>query len=116
VVGNLLNNAVKYTPSGGRVILRACVEGSDLRVDVCDNGPGVPATDLPHVFEAFFRAGKTARETPGTGLGLSIASSIVQAHGGRIWTESKEGEGATFSFCIPLWSGEAEAVTPPAEA
>jgi signal transduction histidine kinase len=105
VIGNLLDNAVKFTPAGGRVVLRACVREDDLCVEVSDNGPGIPAADLPHVFEAFFRVRQTAQEIPGTGLGLSIASSIVEAHNGRIWAESTEGEGATFSFCIPLCKG-----------
>jgi len=106
VVGNLLDNAIKYAPRGGKVVLQSHVEGDSLQVDVADNGPGIPPADLRRVFEKFFRSRRVDHEVPGTGLGLSIARSIVQAHSGRIWAESTPGEGTTFSFSIPLWVDE----------
>lgn len=106
VVGNFLDNAIKYSPAGGRVVLRAYVEAEDICVEVTDEGPGIPPASLPHIFEKFYhRDIQCGSQKPGTGLGLSIARSIVQAHGGRIWAKSKEGEGSTFSFSVPRWQG-----------
>jgi len=102
VVNNLLDNAIKYTPSGSQVTLRAYVAGEQIRVDISDQGPGIATVDLPHLFEKFYRARKSESGPRGTGLGLSIAHSIVTAHGGRIWAESPEGQGATFSFTLPV--------------
>lgn len=106
VVRNLLDNAIKYAPPGGNVVLRAYSQKDALQVDVVDDGPGIPAADQLHVFEKFYRARKDAQGISGTGLGLSIARSIVLAHHGNIWVEGREGEGATFSFCIPVWGGQ----------
>lgn len=103
VVNNLLENAIKFTPGGGEVLLRAWAQPDGLRVEVCDSGPGIPPADLPRVFEKFYRARQGNAEVPGTGLGLSIAQSIVQAHGGRIWAGNNAGRGATLSFVLPLW-------------
>lgn len=97
VLGNILENALKFTPNGGAVILRAAPEGEAIRLSVSDSGPGMDAADLPHVFERFW---KTQRAGGGTGLGLYIAREIVLAHGGRIWAESSPGRGATFSFTL----------------
>jgi two-component system phosphate regulon sensor histidine kinase PhoR len=103
IVNNLLDNAIKYTPSGSEVALRAGVVGNEIRVDVADQGTGIAADDLPHLFEKFYRARRSGSGPRGTGLGLSIARSIIAAHGGRIWAESTEGQGATFSFALPVW-------------
>lgn len=105
VVGNLLDNAIKYTPPQGEIRLRVRVEGDHLRLDLEDSGPGISPADLPRVFEKFYRAHADA--APGTGLGLSIARSIVQAHGGQIWAENREGKGAVFSVLLPIWKGKA---------
>ena len=105
VVGNLLDNAIKYTPPHGEIRLRLYQEREYLRMDVEDNGPGIPAADLPRVFEKFYRA--QADGAPGTGLGLSIARSIVQAHGGQIWAENRPGKGAIFAVLLPVWKPEA---------
>jgi two-component system phosphate regulon sensor histidine kinase PhoR len=107
VVENLLDNALKYTPKGSRIQLAARVlNDDDVVVSLGDNGPGIPAEDLPHLFERFYRVDKgRSRETGGTGLGLSIVKHIVQLHGGRVWVESELGQGTTFSFSVPLCAG-----------
>ena len=101
VLINLLHNAVKFTPDGGEVTLSAKAEGDNVVVSVSDTGIGIPADDLPHVFERFYKADK-ARSGEGTGLGLAIAKHVIQAHGGKIWVESKPGKGSTFAFSLPL--------------
>jgi two-component system phosphate regulon sensor histidine kinase PhoR len=103
VLVNLLHNAVKFTPSGGSITLSAKADDGNLVVAVSDTGVGIPEDDLPRVFERFYKADR-ARAGGGTGLGLAIAKHVVEAHGGRIWVESVEGRGATFSFSIPLAS------------
>jgi signal transduction histidine kinase len=105
VVSNLLGNATKFTPPGGRIKVAASSEGHEVRVSVTDSGPGIPGEDLPRVFDAYWQAQKTA--SLGCGLGLKIARAIVQSHGGRMWAESPPGAGATFSFTVPV-PGSAE--------
>ncbi len=100
VLINLLHNAIKFTPAGGRIIVSAESEGESVVVTVEDTGVGIPAEDLPHVFARFYKADK-ARSSEGTGLGLAIAKHIIQAHGGKIWARSEEGRGSTFSFRLP---------------
>jgi two-component system phosphate regulon sensor histidine kinase PhoR len=104
VITNLVHNAIKFTPSGGRVSISACSEGSEVVIAVRDTGIGIASEDLPRIFERFFKADR-ARATGGTGLGLAIAKHIVQVHGGRIWLESALGQGSTFYFTIPQASG-----------
>jgi signal transduction histidine kinase len=101
---NLVANAVQYTPQGGEVFLSLEKIGEQARVIIRDTGPGIPAEDLPHIFERFYRAEKsrTRRETTGFGLGLSIANWIVERHGGRIEVNSQEGKGTTFAIWLPL--------------
>ncbi len=103
VLVNLVHNAIKFTPPGGKVDISARTEGDGLAISVSDTGVGIPEDDLPRVFERFYKADK-ARAGGGTGLGLAIAKHVVEAHGGRIWVESVEGRGATFSFSLPLSS------------
>jgi two-component system phosphate regulon sensor histidine kinase PhoR len=98
---NLLENAIKYTPSGGRVTVRACSQQSEVIISVIDNGPGISEQDLPRVFEKFFRA-REHQHHVGTGLGLAIVRSIVDRHHGRVWAESKANQGSTFSVALPL--------------
>lgn len=109
VLTNLLDNAVKYSYPGGQVRIAGRrspeprADGGDILFTVADNGPGIAAADLPRVFERFFKADR-ARERGGgvgAGLGLAIARHLVEAHGGRIWATSVEGQGATFHFTLP---------------
>jgi len=99
VLSNLVGNALKYTPENGTIVVRATANSDELTVAVSDTGPGIKAEELPHVFDRYFRAKQARAE--GTGLGLAIAKGIVEGHGGRIWVESKLGEGSTFFFSIP---------------
>ena len=103
VLSNLVENAVKFTPSGGEV--HVDVERHDrwLEIRVVDRGIGMASEDIPHVFERFYKADRS-QDQGGTGLGLAIAKHIVQSHGGRIWVDSREGEGSTFAFTIPAAS------------
>jgi signal transduction histidine kinase len=99
---NLVSNAVKYTPTGGSVTVRAWSEDNQIKVEVSDTGIGIPKEALPRIFDEFYRA-KNAKaiEMEGTGLGLSIARDVVEQHGGQISVESVEGEGSTFSVTLP---------------
>jgi two-component system phosphate regulon sensor histidine kinase PhoR len=101
VVTNLVHNAIKFTPSGGEVTVSAAAGEGEVVVSVHDTGVGIPADDLPRIFERFYKADH-ARSGGGTGLGLAIAKHIVQGHGGRIWAESIEGRGSTFYFSLPV--------------
>jgi len=101
---NLVANAIQYTPQGGEVFLSLEKIGEQARIICRDTGPGIPAEDLPHIFERFYRAEKsrTRGRTTGFGLGLSIANWIVERHGGRIEVDSKEGQGTTFAIWLPV--------------
>jgi two-component system phosphate regulon sensor histidine kinase PhoR len=101
VLINLLHNAIKFTPSQGTISVSAKVEGNNVVVAVGDTGVGIPADDLPRIFERFFKADK-ARAGGGTGLGLAISKHLVEAHSGKIWAESIEGQGSTFTFTLPI--------------
>ncbi|WP_303677851.1 ATP-binding protein [Dehalococcoides mccartyi] len=101
VLVNLVHNAIKFTPKGGRIKIGARTQGQTLVIYVSDSGIGIPEEDLTRVFERFYKVDK-ARSSGGTGLGLAISKHIVQAHGGTIWAESVYGKGATFSFGLPL--------------
>jgi signal transduction histidine kinase/CheY-like chemotaxis protein len=105
VVLNLLSNAVKFTPDGGRVDVRAAIQGQDLVVTVADTGVGVAAEDRQRIFDSF-QQGARPSEAEGTGLGLTLSKRIVELHGGRIWVESEVGNGSTFGFALPAGSVE----------
>jgi len=101
-LGNLIHNAIKFTPNEGRIAVRARALEADVLIEVADSGPGIAPDDLSRVFERFFRADRS-RAGGGTGLGLAIARHVVEAHGGRIWAESegRPGHGAVFRFTLP---------------
>ena len=106
VVLNMLSNAVKFTPEGGRVGVRASIRGQDLVVEVTDTGPGVPAEDRQRIFDAFQQGARHPEQTEGTGLGLTLSKRILELHGGRIWVESEAGQGSTFGIALPVGSSE----------
>lgn len=115
VMGNLLSNALRYVPRGGRITVQVMDQGEAVIVAVADDGPGAPAEDLPRLFERFWRGDPARRRaTGGSGLGLSIARHIVEAHGGRIWAEATvrqsahdkaTGGGLTITFSLPVTRG-----------
>lgn len=98
---NYLNNAAKYTQQGGHVTVRAFKDETSLRIEVIDNGPGIPPDAQPRLFERFYRAPQT-ENIRGTGLGLAIVKSVAEAHGGVVYVHSKEGQGSTFGMTLPL--------------
>ncbi|MCS7286253.1 MAG: ATP-binding protein [Anaerolineae bacterium] len=107
ILDNLVDNAIRYTPDGGRITVSIGIreEGGRLwgAIEVADNGIGIPEEELPHIFERFFRGeGAQAKQIPGTGLGLAIAKELVDLHRGKITVKSKLGEGSTFTVMLPL--------------
>lgn len=116
VLQNLLDNAVQYTPEGGRITVRARVAEGAVEITVSDTGIGIPQADQERIFERFYRVDAArSREVGGTGLGLSIAKHIVEAHGGRIRVESIVGAGSHFHFTIPLATPAEDASRPAAK-
>jgi two-component system, OmpR family, sensor histidine kinase KdpD len=103
-LSNLIENAAKYAQAGTRITVRVREVGDEVLVSVADQGPGIPSSDLPHVFDRGRRLANDS-ERPGAGLGLSIVRALVNAHGGRIWAESTE-QGATISFTLPRRAGD----------
>lgn len=101
VLTNLLGNAIKFTQEGGEIELTALEAGGEVTFSVRDNGPGIAAPDVDHIFDRFWQAQRKGREGLGLGLGLAIVRGIVQAHGGRTWAESEIGAGTTISFTLP---------------
>ena len=99
MLANLLGNAIKYTPEGGSVTLRATHAQGVCTISVVDSGAGIAEQDLPPVFERFWQA---AGARNGSGLGLFIAKRVVEAHGGNLWVESQPGAGSTFAFTLPV--------------
>jgi two-component system phosphate regulon sensor histidine kinase PhoR len=105
VLQNLLDNAVQYTPLGGKIDVKARFDGKEVVFTVTDTGIGIPESDLERIFERFYRVDAArSREAGGTGLGLAIARHIVDAHSGRIWVESAIGQGSRFHFSVPIAS------------
>ena len=105
VIGNLLSNAIKYSPQGGIIELMAEASDGTVRVEVRDEGIGIPAPQQPQIFTKFFRGDAAASGIPGTGLGLAVSRDIVESHGGRIGFTSAAGEGATFFIELPSGNG-----------
>jgi len=103
VLLNLLSNAIKFTPEGGRVDVSATLAGDVAEVSVTDTGVGIAAEDHEAVFEEFRQVGTDyAKKHEGTGLGLTLSRRFVELHGGRIWVKSELGQGATFTFTLPV--------------
>ena len=102
VVDNLLGNSLRYTPNGGKISISARDENEQIILQVSDNGYGIPAVERPHIFEKFYRASNVVENISGSGLGLAIVKSIVENHNGRIWVDSVEGEGSTFTVVLPI--------------
>lgn len=112
VFRHLVENAARYTPAGERICLTSRRHGSHLEFSVEDNGPGIDASDLPLIFEKFYRGKKSAGRGKGTGMGLAIARAILAAHGGRIDVVSHPGQGSAFRFWVPLIEKEPAAAEP----
>jgi GAF domain-containing protein len=102
VLLNLLSNALKFTPEGGQIDVRARVHNGEAEISVADTGVGIAPEDQEAVFEEFRQVGTTARKVEGTGLGLTISRKFIELHGGRIWVKSQPGIGSTFAFTLPL--------------
>jgi two-component system phosphate regulon sensor histidine kinase PhoR len=109
---NLISNAIKFTPAGGRVLVSARRREEHLVLQVSDTGYGIPKEDLPKLFNQFFRVHRPGKEIKGTGLGLAIVSKIVAGHGGRIEVESELDKGTTFTVLLPLTPPHPEGETP----
>jgi len=105
MIANLLENAIKYTPAGGRVRIEALAEADQVILRIVDTGPGIPPAEQPYLFDKFFRASNVPEDIAGTGLGLSIVKSIVDSHDGRIWVESALGKGSRFTVVLPAVAG-----------
>jgi len=99
---NLVGNAVKFTPDGGRVTLSAAQRNGSIQVAVSDTGPGISAEDLPTIFDKYRQGtAKSSYMLRGTGLGLAIVKHIIDSHGGEVWVESQQGQGSSFIFALP---------------
>jgi len=98
---NLIGNAIKFTPEGGDIRLLAHRLDGEVRVEVRDSGPGIPAEEQQRIFEAFYRIGETDQKAEGTGLGLAITQRLVHLHGGKLGLESQSGSGSCFYFTLP---------------
>ena len=105
MVDNLLDNAIRYTPDGGKVKVGAQVDGTQLIMQISDTGSGIPALDMPYIFDKFYRASNSTAEIPGSGLGLSIVKSIIETHQGRIWVDSTLDKGTNVTVVLPIAEG-----------
>jgi signal transduction histidine kinase len=104
VIQNLIDNALKYTKGKGIINISAQADGNHVKVTVKDFGVGIPESQQKHIFQKFFRSDNIMKhQTVGTGLGLYIAKAIVEESGGKIWFDSKEGQGTTFFFTLPIY-------------
>ena len=102
MIDNIMNNAIKYSPDGGKITVHLLETHNNVVLSVTDEGLGIPKKDLEKVFERFYRVDKArARKQGGTGLGLAISKEVIKAHKGTIWVDSIEGKGSTFSFSLP---------------
>jgi signal transduction histidine kinase len=108
VLANLVDNAIKYSNDGGHVTIDAIVDGDFVRCNVTDNGIGIPSSLVGNLFTKFYRSHRSRQSVSGTGLGLYISKGIIESHGGKIGVTSREGEGSTFSFSVPIYSTVAD--------
>ncbi len=109
VVTNLLENAARYTPAGSPLDIDLRVQGEWVQVRIADRGPGIPEAERARIFDPFYRVlGKPNGQARGSGLGLAVCRGLVEAHGGHIWVEPREGGGAVFYFTLPLKKTEGE--------
>ena len=115
-VANLLENAAKYSPAGSPIVVRAAADGDGVAINVTDRGSGIEPTEQALIFEKFYRGRADAQRKPGTGMGLAICRAIVDAHGGTVRVASAPGEGSTFTFVLPAWTGSRSAPKEPAGA
>ncbi len=106
IIQNLLNNALKFTPVGGEITLRAREDGANLVVEVQDTGPGINEADQKRLFDPYYRRVEDRERLSGLGLGLALAKRLVELHGGQIWVKSRRGQGSTFGFSLPLATAE----------
>jgi signal transduction histidine kinase len=103
---NLLSNALKFTPEGGRIDVRAAMTEGMAEISVADTGVGIAPEDQEAIFEEFRQVGTADKKVEGTGLGLALSRKFIELHGGRIWVESQTGKGSTFTFTLPVGHGE----------
>ena len=102
LLDNIINNAIKYTPGGGKITVKARKLNGEVEVSIHDTGIGMTKEQIKHIFEEFYKADKSRHDVDSSGLGLSICKKIVEGHGGRIWAESPGlGKGSTFYFTLP---------------
>jgi signal transduction histidine kinase len=102
VLLNLLSNALKFTPEGGRIEVRAAMNDGMAEISVTDTGVGIAPEDQEAIFEEFRQVGTADKKVEGTGLGLALSRKFIELHGGRIWVSSQFGEGSTFTFTLPM--------------
>ncbi|NMP24311.1 sensor histidine kinase [Sulfobacillus harzensis] len=112
VIRNLVDNAVKYSPSGSTIRIELAPHTEGLHLRVADEGLGIPSHDLPRVFDGFFRGSNLPATQGGMGLGLYLCRQIIERHGGRIWAESQEGRGTTFHVVLPRERGQQHGARP----
>jgi signal transduction histidine kinase len=110
VVNNLLDNAIKYMHTDQDIIIRSYEKDGVIETTVTDTGIGIPDNLLDHIFDKFYRSHTSKNSVGGTGLGLYLCRSIISAHGGSIWVQSKEGKGSTFGFSLPTYASVADSI------
>jgi len=110
VMSNLIDNAIKYTHTDENIKISSYVKDGQIETTVTDKGVGIPIDSMDHLFDKFYRAHQNKNSIGGTGLGLYLSRAIIVAHGGNIWVRSKEGEGSTFGFTLPIYSSVADQI------
>lgn len=111
VMNNLIDNAIKYTHTDEKIVIKSYMKDGMIETTVTDRGVGIPSALIAHVFDKFYRAHQSKNSIGGTGLGLYLSRAIIAAHGGSIWVKSKEGEGSTFGFTLPIYANVAEQIS-----